>query len=101
MGKIHDSIINAVKARKGFAQGSAAVVVSNNNVVSLSYEGNEIFRDYGHGHKQFTLAGWNTKTTRRYLNAVGVDVTSVKGQAVAYGCPIDKNEWYDVYDDVK
>lgn len=100
MGKVHEGVINAVKARKGFQEGSAAVIVTN-NVVRMSYRGNEIFRDYGHGHKQFTLAGWNTQTTRRYLNAVGVDVTSIKGQAVAYGCPIDKNLWYDVYDDVK
>lgn len=45
----------------------------------------------------FTLAGWNTLTTRERLNGIlPISVTTKKGQAYFNGNPIEDNEWYEV-----
>lgn len=45
----------------------------------------------------FTLAGWNTLTTRERLNGIlPISLTMKKGVAYFNGNPIEDDEWYEV-----
>lgn len=45
---------------------------------------------------EFTLAGWNTNTTRSRLNAIGVDVYQKNFAPMYKGEVIKKNKWYKI-----
>jgi len=86
--------------KKAFEAGTSTKV--SNTVTSGSdvwLFGNHIARTRL-GRVQFTLAGWNTPTTRERLQAVGAKVRSCDNQAIHVTAdgdiPIDNDKWYDV-----
>lgn len=46
------------------------------------------------GRIYFTLAGWNTVTTRERLSGLGLPIQCIKGKAFIRGQEVDVNTWY-------
>lgn len=71
----------------------------NDNKVEVYFHGNLIYKKQGRV-ASFTLAGWNSNTTRSRLRALGVSVRCRNNtpQMEVNGKWIDirSNEWYDV-----
>ena len=88
----------AVEARFNWHCGNTQVNV-NDNKVEVYLHGNQIYKKQGRV-ASFTLAGWNSNTTRSRLRALGVSVKcrnytpqmEVNGEYV----DIRSNEWYNV-----
>jgi len=103
MKKIEDWMVAQVKlvrmgAITGANNGNTAVALVRPNTAEVRLHGNHIATVYG-GGMRFTLAGWNTNTTRSRVNALlnafaRGHVTTCKGQAhySVYG-PIG-NDWW-------
>ena len=62
---------------------------------SVELFGNEIARK-SNNKVRFTLAGWNTTTTRSRLRALGIYIHTRKGIPYYNGEPISPHEWYTV-----
>lgn len=98
MRKIENGMCAAVKAHQDWHLDNTEVKVECDNVKVYLY-GNLIYKKQG-GVASFTLAGWNSNTTRRRLCALGVSVRcrdytpqmDVDGEWV----DISSNEWYNV-----
>ena len=88
----------AVEARFNWNCSNTLVKV-NGNAVEVYLQGNLIYKKQGRV-ASFTLAGWNSNTTRSRLRALGVSVRcydytpqmEVDGEWV----DIRSNEWYNV-----
>lgn len=91
MRKVTQQIKSAFEAGE-----SKTVSNTRTDGASIWLFGHEIVRTVD-GEIQFTLAGWNTPTTRERLQAV-VSVRTCKGQAILITdggeVEIDSNEWY-------
>lgn len=92
MRTIDSNVVNAVNNRKNYKSGNTRVEVVNNNVF-VYLHGNLIYKIID-DVTAFTLAGWNTSTTRSRLNALGVAVKQRNFQAVFNGKVINANTWY-------
>lgn len=92
----------AVEARRNWSCGNTRVQVRDGgNWVKVFLFDNLIYTDCQEsGERRFTLAGWNTTTTRNRLNALGVGVSTRKDRNSDVSIPryngqaIDKNKWY-------
>lgn len=86
-------MINAVNNHVNFCEGNTQVKVDANGLSVLLF-GNIIYQERGN-NKFFTLAGWNTVTTRSRLNALGVNIAQCNFEPICgkYGV-IDKYKWY-------
>ena len=76
---------------------NSAVIVDNRGgyeKVSLALFGNVIAKRVN-GITSFTLAGWNTLTTRsRLCHVADIEVSTRKGKVLYRGQEIDSNAWY-------
>ena len=94
MRKIEEKIAYAVRMKKNCGCGNTTVECSNGNVW-VRLHGNLIYKEF-EGVKSFTLAGWNTVTTRSRLNALGVDVRQKNWEPVYDGKVISSYSWYNI-----
>jgi len=92
MRTIDSNVVNAVNNRKNYKSGNTRVEVVNNNVF-VYLHGNLIYQIVNNV-AFFTLAGWNTPTTRSRLNALGVNVKQKNYKAVFNGREIAVDTWY-------
>ena len=72
MRQIEKAMCAAVEARFNWYCSNTQVKV-NDNKVEVYLHGNLIYKKQG-GVASFTLAGWNSNTTRSRLRALGVSV---------------------------
>ena len=99
MRRIEMAMRAAVEARFNWNCSNTEVKVEGNNV-KVYLHGNLIYKENIAGVASFTLAGWNSNTTRSRLRALGVSVRccdytpqmKVDGEWV----DISSNEWYNV-----
>ena len=100
MRKIENGMCAAVEARFNWNCSNTQVQVNmNDNKVEVYLHGNLIYKKL-EGVASFTLAGWNSNTTRSRLRALGVSVRcydhtpqmKVDGEWV----DISSDEWYNV-----
>lgn len=94
MRKIEKAMCEAVNARMNWSCGNTQVKMLNGDLI-VSLHGNEIFCIVD-GVKYFSLAGWNTPTTRSRLHAFGVGVTQKNFKPVYNGKVIEDNVWYQI-----
>ena len=103
MKKIEKAMCEAVNAQKSWKSGNTEVRVrksiSGNIEVAVYLFGNKIMEQYEDGDGKvemfFSLAGWNTNTTRSRLNALGIEVRQKKGEPMWNGGRINPYGWYD------
>ena len=113
--KIEDAMIAAIRAGENFKQGNTEVVQISDHVYYFDHaevrlHGNVIARVMNNGADgKWTLAGWNTATTRSRINAlvrafnwdVGVrqvgDVAFKTGSATKPFAPISSTEWINAF----
>lgn len=99
MRQIEKAMVAAVEARFNWRCSNTEVKVEGNNV-KVYLHGNQIYKKHGRVASSFTLAGWNSNTTRSRIRALGVSVRccdytpqmKVNGEWV----DISSNEWYNV-----
>lgn len=80
----------------GWHKGNTSVRCHHNGTVVVSLHMNEIFRRAADGNRYFTLAGWDTPTTRSRLRSCGVSLERVRGVTKAYGVELLDNRWYAI-----
>lgn len=105
MRKIDEQMVDAVLERCNWKSDNTEVQVSASGVVEVRLHGNLIAR-LTDGEWEYTLAGWNTSTTRSRLSALlrallpgCCGVGTKKGQAnIVYRdgtlVPISSREWF-------
>lgn len=94
MRKIEKAMCEAVQMRTNWSESNTIVEVFGDEV-TVYLHGNAIYRVVD-GVKYFTLAGWNTPTTRSRLHALGVPVTQKHFAPMYNGVEIDSTRWYNV-----
>ena len=101
MRKIEKEMLAAVCEHRNWNCGNT-IVTCENNVVCVYLHGNLIYEDdMDERRESFTLAGWNTPTTRSRLRALGADICQKNGKIYAskgsrkHEIEIDKNSWYN------
>ena len=103
MRQIEKQMLAAIKERRDWNSSNTTVSFTRNDYLgtctaSVLLHGNkiaEIFFGPEGTTAKFTLAGWDTNTTRSRLNALGVGVAHVKRQPVYPGGVIEDDEaWY-------
>ena len=101
MRSIEWDMIRALKNHEGFTQDNTAVLWDGDNYLVAVF-GNAIaagkFEGYGVNPTptRFTLAGYNTSTTRSRLNALGIRVEQKKGIPYYNGKEISETDWIPV-----
>lgn len=75
---ISQKAANAFYAGRNFKLQNTEVTAHENGVTELYLHGNKIAERIG-DVVRFTLAGWNTVTTRERLRALGIDVRTKQG----------------------
>ena len=101
MRKIEEAMCAAVKERKYWKSGNTEVNVRIDTYgythVEVRLHGNMIWRyNEAEDMTEFTLAGWNTQTTRSRLNALGVGVATRSYAPFVDGMQIYSKEWYEI-----
>lgn len=94
MRQIEENMVNAVNGLYNYNCGNTRVEIYNNEVAVRLHQ-NYIFRIVD-GVSYFTLAGWNTNTTRSRLNALGVEIHNKKGVPYYKGQPVPTNGWVTI-----
>jgi len=99
MKKIEAEMCRAVQLGSA-CRISNTTVEKDAGVTVVRLHGNAIFKRDG-DKLWFSLAGWNTVTTRSRVNALlrifgGRRVSTKQGQAMLDGKPIDSNKWVGV-----
>ena len=86
MKNIEKEMLKAFNNRQDFKGANTRVI--NNNGVTYVYLFDDLIatKDYS-GNIKYTLAGWNTVTTRSRLNALGCNVSSKNGISYRDGKP--------------
>ena len=94
MRVIEEKMLAAIASGKNFKLGNTEVkqVATGFNVL---LHGNIIFIQHN-GVCHFSLAGWNTVTTKSRLRALGVDVRTRNYTTFYNGVAIDPYYWYVV-----
>lgn len=99
MRVIERNMVRAIKAGKDFRSGNTAVDVNEGGAWVVRLHGNAIATGTAAGF-QFTLAGWNTPTTRSRINALLRELTPVGGRVYCKafepyynGVAIGSREW--------
>lgn len=98
MRKIENEMLYAVRSRKNWHSGNTEVRISDGgNWCKVYLHGNLIYTHcLESGERKFTLAGWNTPTTRSRLNALGVNVGQRNFTPYYNGEEISSYKWYFV-----
>lgn len=96
MRKIEEQMAQAVDQGRNWTSGNTQVQAMHGGRVEVRLHGNLIAqRNDRFSPLRFTLAGWNTPTTRSRLNALGAGVYTRKGQAyVPGGVAIADDQWF-------
>lgn len=102
MRQIEKQMVASIKARKNFKSGNTEVTITRNEYLrtctAMVYlHGNLISKiSFGPDNvvAQFTMAGWNTNTTRSRLNALGVGVSQCNWAPYHNGKAISRTGWY-------
>lgn len=95
MRQIEEKMVEAIKQEKNFSLSNTTVKVSD-GLLSVYLFGNCIYaRSLASGIAQFSLCGYNTVTTRSRLNAIGLNITTRRGQVYYNGQPI--SEYGNIY----
>lgn len=99
MRKIEEAMCAAVKERRYWKSGNTEVNVRKDAYgfehVEVRLHSNLIWKwNETEDMTEFTLAGWNTNTTRSRLNALGVDVCTRQYVPICNGHEINENKWY-------
>ena len=94
MRAIEKKMVQALQSKRNFHESNTCVECDNNNTYVYLF-GNCIYKVVN-GKAYFTLAGWNTSTTRSRLNALGVGVTQKDWTPYWNGERISLNSWYKV-----
>lgn len=99
MKKIEEIMCDAVENCKSRKIGNTEVKMYGDTCV-VYLHGNAIWQQNGwqrkRNHCEFSLAGWNTATTRSRLRALGVDVTTKNFIPMYKGNQISETKWYSV-----
>ena len=96
MRKVEQDMVTAVLTYRNVNLSNTCVEVKD-GTVHVSLHGNTIYqKDINTGSAQFTLAGWDTNTTRSRLRALGVGVYHKDGLPHYKDNPIEDNVWYKV-----
>lgn len=95
MRQFEKEMLRALNARKNWCNSNTAVELAFGGVL-VTLHGNNIFAIHPNGKKEFTLAGWNTPTTRSRLRALGVDICQRNYSAIYNGKSINISEWYEI-----
>lgn len=108
MRQIEKKMVAAIKARKNFKSGNTEVTMTRNEYLgtctAMVYLHDNLIAKISFGPEkvvgQFTMAGWNTNTTRSRLNALGVGVSQCNWEPYHNGKAISSKGWYTFeYDD--
>ena len=94
MRRIEENMVYAVRNGRNFRSGNT-VVTNDETGIKVYLHGNCIWAKYN-GTARFTMAGWNTPTTRSRLDALGVNVRQRNYEAVYNGRVISLHEWHTV-----
>ena len=102
MRQIEKQMVEAIKARKNFKSGNTEVTMTRNEYLgtctAMVYLHDNLIAKISFGTEnvvaQFTLAGWNTNTTRSRLNALGVGVSQLNWAPYHNGKAISSTDWY-------
>lgn len=94
MRKIEKEMLSAV--RNGFNMSKQNTVVTHRDGVTRVYLHRNLIYKRVEGIEVFTLAGWNTVTTRSRLNALGVGVYQRNFEPFYNGIKILPYGWYNV-----
>ena len=95
MRKIEKAMCAAVKRMENLNCGNTKVVVVGGCLAHVYLHNNLIAVVDNSLHGKFTLAGWNTTTTRSMLNALGVGVCQRNHVAVYDGVEISSHNLYE------
>lgn len=104
--KIEQQMIAAIRAGKPFKSGNTEVVQPANGATEVLLHGNPIIRYVPCEGWMWSLAGWNTATTRSRINAAvralnwDIGVYCRDGMARATGpdqTPVDTRQWVRVF----
>lgn len=93
MRQIEKAMCAAVEERRNWRNSNTEVSVSKLGTVHVYLHGNCIYASYPNGEKQFSLAGWNTVTTRSRLAALGVSVRQKNYTPIYNGEAISSTAW--------
>ena len=101
MKQIEKAMLNAIRERKNWHNSNTSVKIAQfGNLpacVVVRLHGNVIyFRNLENNAVFFTLAGWNTNTTRSRLNALGIGVYQRNFAPMYNGKEISSREWHNV-----
>lgn len=94
MRAIEKRMVAAVNGRYNWHESNTSVEIVDGDVYVRLF-GNLIYRIV-RGIHEFNLCGWNTKTTRSRLNALGVGVVKRNSCAQVDGIGIHSNGWVEV-----
>ena len=100
MRQIEIEMLYAVCNRKNMNKSNTQVQVREDGSIWVRLHGNLIAHLAHRGDSglwQFTLAGWNTPTTRSRLRALGIDIRQRGGVPYYKGKPISIREVYCAY----
>lgn len=96
MRKIEAEMVQALRARRDWHKDNTRVEEWR-GVWRVLLHGHCIYKCGPNGERPlFTLAGWNTATTRSRLRALGVAVSTKGGRAMLRDQIITDDNWYDV-----
>lgn len=98
MRKIEQSMVQAIKAGKNWHSGNTAVHQDASGAAVYLHNNQIAFM--GEGETRWTLAGWNTPTTRSRINALArafnwAGVSCKQYKPHCNGAPIDAHAWVD------
>lgn len=104
MRQIEKKMCSALAGLESFNCGNTSVRIEKDSEGFIEYarvflHGNEIYKaKFGENgfDEWFTLAGWNTSTTRRILRALGVDVRQKNGLPMYKGFVISSTKWHKI-----
>ena len=102
MRQIEKQMVAAIKARKNFKSGNTEVTMTRNEYLgtctAMVYLHDNLIAKISFRPEnvvaQFTLAGWNTNTTRSRLNALCVGVYKCNRAPYHNGKAISSTDWY-------
>ena len=81
---------------KKFKKSNTRIEVTENLVGLYLFDNLIALKDRETNEIKFTLAGWNSVTTRERLQAIGVQISSKQWTPYYNGKAINTNEWYQV-----
>lgn len=104
--KIENQMVAAIRAGKTFKSGNTEVLQPANGATEVRLHGNPILRYVPTVGWEWSLAGWNTPTTRSRINAAvrslnwDIGVYCKGGKAYATGpeaIPVHDDQWVRVF----